>query len=172
MLVTLGHRRAAADLLGALLECHARIRSFSALAVKVADRPDLPAAETAETCARVARYFAEALPLHVQDEEASIQPRLQGRSRVLDDVLAEMHAQHQAHEAPLRRLVALCALLPTTADVAVRSTFREVAYALDEQLQQHLRHEETLLFPAFPAELSAAEEHAIMAELRARRQPR
>ncbi len=170
MLVTLGHRRATADLVGALLECHERIRSFSTLARRVADRPDLPAAERAEACARIARYFVEALPLHVQDEEVSIRPRLQGRSRVLDDVLAEMHAQHLAHKVPLGRLVELCARLGATPDLATRTAFREVAYHLDEQMEQHLRHEETLLVPAFRAELSHDEEAAILAELRARRQ--
>jgi iron-sulfur cluster repair protein YtfE (RIC family) len=169
VLVKLGQRRAATDLVGALLECHERIRSMSGLAATVADRLELPAAEIDDACARVARYFSESLPLHVRDEEDSILPRLGGRSTALDDTLAEMHAQHQSHEAPLRQLIDLCAQMRAAPEAAVRSAFRDVARHLQEELRRHLELEETRLFPALRTKLGLDEQAAILAELRARR---
>ncbi len=47
-----------------LLDCHARIRNFSALSVRLAS-PDVAAeGEIADAAARVHRYYTVALPLH------------------------------------------------------------------------------------------------------------
>lgn len=169
MLVTLGRRAAATDLVGALLECHERIRAMSTLATTLADREDLPADQAREAGLRVSRYFSEALPLHVRDEEESILPRLTGRTPALDDTLAEMHAQHESHGDPLGRLVALCSALGDEPEPALRSALREVAHPLEQELRRHLELEETRLFPEMRALLSADEQAAILRELRARR---
>jgi iron-sulfur cluster repair protein YtfE (RIC family) len=170
MLVKLGQRRAATDLVGSLLECHERIRSMSGLAVIVADRQELPADERADACARVARYFAESLPLHVRDEEESLLPRLTGRSAALDETLAEMHAQHQSHAAPLAELLDLCGQMRAAPEATVRAAFREVAHHLHQEFRRHLELEETLLFPAMRTQLAPDEQATILAEVRARRQ--
>jgi iron-sulfur cluster repair protein YtfE (RIC family) len=170
MLVTIGHRAAATDLVPALLECHTRIRFFSGLAVTVGEPRDLAPEQIDDGCARVARYFDEALPLHVLDEEESILPRLTGRSRALDDTLTEMSQQHQEHRAPLRRLIDLCAKMRAAPTDVVRAELREVAHHLDREFRRHLEIEETRLFPAIPAQLSSDERAAILAEMRGRRQ--
>jgi hemerythrin-like domain-containing protein len=170
MLVNIGHRPAPTDLVSALLECHERIRTFGALAVAVGDRPDLPPDQADAACLRVARYFSESLPMHVQDEERSILPRLAGRSAALDEALAEMQAQHRTHEAPLRQLIELCPRMCTAPDATVRADFCGVAHHLDQDFRRHLDFEEASLFPAVRAQMSPDEQVAILAEMRARRQ--
>src|SRR5690348_4599251 len=78
-----------------LLECHERIRTFIALARAAGEKPDAPAAEIADACTRVERYFSKALPLHVLDEELSVLPRLRGSSPDVDRVLHDMESQHE-----------------------------------------------------------------------------
>ena len=75
MLINIGAKAGAEDLVSLLLECHHRIRGFSALGVELGTRADLPAADVVQGCERVERYFGEALPLHVADEEESLLPR-------------------------------------------------------------------------------------------------
>jgi hemerythrin-like domain-containing protein len=170
MLVNIGHRQPATDLVSLLLECHDRIRTFGALAVTVGDQPGLPADQIDVACVRIARYFSESLPLHVQDEERSLLPRLGGRSAALDETLAAMQEQHRSHEAPLRQLIELCSSMRAAPDTAAKATFREVAHHLAREWRRHLELEETSLFPALGAALSPEEQTAIMVEMRARRQ--
>ena len=80
MLLTIGRRRQAVDLPDLLLDCHERIRHFSTLAVRLA-REDASDDERRGVAAGVARYFEQALPLHVRDEDESILPRLRGRGK-------------------------------------------------------------------------------------------
>jgi hypothetical protein len=113
MLVTLGARRneADGDVVDLLLACHDRIRAFTALAVKLAVTVDLAAAEVREGAGAVRRYFAEALPLHVADEEDDLVLLLAGRAAEVDAALARMTREHAEHEADLARLVEVCAAL-------------------------------------------------------------
>jgi len=170
MLVKLGHRPPATDLVSLLLECHERIRTFAALAVAVGDQPGLPADQIEAAHQRIVRYFSESLPLHVQDEERSILPRLAGRSAAIDGTLATMQAQHQAHEAPLRQLTKLCSSTRAAPDTAGTPAFRDVAHHLDHELRLHLELEEASLFPVLGAQLSPDEQTVVMVEMRARRQ--
>ncbi len=56
----------------ALLECHARIRSFMEVAARLAALPDGTRHEDiVEAATGVASYFGEALPHHEADEEES-----------------------------------------------------------------------------------------------------
>ena len=94
------------ELLQLLLACHTRIRAFARLAEEMGRRRDLPAHEVADACRRCARYFEEALPLHVVDEEQSLVPRLIHRDRALDACLEAMQAQHVQHTAGTHALIA------------------------------------------------------------------
>lgn len=123
MVFTIGKRQEG-DLVDQLLACHERIRRFIALAA----RPDCDA----ESRAAVIRYFTEALPLHVADEEELIAPLVP---------TGEMHAEHVAH-APL--LARLCA-----GDFTV-------ALELAALFETHLVAEERDVFPllrALPADV-------------------
>src|SRR5574341_1715069 len=98
MLVGLGTPGARSDAVDLLLECHQRIRSFLGLALRLGEAWAAEPAEVADAAARVHRYFALALPLHAQDEDQSIAPRLRGRDRAVDhelEIVAREHREHQ-----------------------------------------------------------------------------
>jgi hypothetical protein len=145
-----------------LLECHARIRAFTQLAVQL-PAPDAPDAEIADAAARVHRYFTQALPLHVADEELSIAPRLR---LLVPDALAAMEREHRAHEELLASLVPAWAALREHPD-GRRATHAPAA-RLQSVLEEHLAAEERLVIPAL-ARLPAVELGAIAAEMRRRR---
>ena len=171
MLVSLGHHaKAQGDLVDLLLECHDKIRSFVRLAEAVGTRVDLKDGECADACARVTRYFREALPLHVADEDEAILPRLRGRDPAVDAALAAMHAEHLAHQPKLAALfVVLDAVAASPRDPGLRADLARLAEALRNEFADHLRGEETVVFPALRRLLSLDEQAAIVRELRARR---
>ena len=170
MLHAIGRRSRAGDVVDMLADCHARIRSFADLAIAVSERSDAPEDEVVAACARVERYFGEALPLHVRDEEESMLPRLVGRTPVIDAALERMHEEHGAHVELLERLLSCSAALRAAPhDVAARAALRAVACPLRSAFEPHLQAEEAILFPALRALLSADERQAILGELRHRR---
>lgn len=157
------------DLLGA---CHTRIRRFARLAFTVGARPELPADEVRDASEQCLRYFTEALPLHVRDEEDSLLPRLAGRSGALDAALAQMRAQHFSHQVQLESLdAALRAVQLHPNEPALHRQLASVASTLETDLEDHLRLEETEVFPLIDRALAPEVREAIVAELRARRRP-
>jgi iron-sulfur cluster repair protein YtfE (RIC family) len=167
MLVRLGERRDPDDVVGQLGGCHVRIRRFLQLARDLA-RSTPPPAEAREAAVAIRRYFVEALPLHVADEEELITPRLRGRSPELDAALAAMKTEHAAHEAPVAHLVALCTAIerdPST----IPSELATLAASLETELDRHLVAEERIIFPAV-RELPPADQSAIRAAMRERRE--
>ena len=173
MLQKIGRRAAGDDAVDLLVDCHQRIREFLTLAHDLAAAQAPPLAEVAVAAGRVRRYFTEALPRHVADEEYSLLPRLRGRSAELDAALAVMRAEHADHEAPVTQLLDLCAELeaaPAQHSALARS-LGEVVAALHADLERHLETEERTIFPAVAA-LPDAERQAVVAEMRARRSAR
>ncbi len=173
MLHTIGKKRSGeGDLVDMLLECHGRIRTFSGLAIAIGERADVAPAEVIDGCSRVERYFSEALPLHVRDEEESILPRLRGRSSAVDAALECMHEQHEMHVDILGRLLTSSAALRRQPDAATaRAALLGVARPLWSVFEPHLRAEEQVIFPAVRALLTDEERVTIVTELRARRRP-
>jgi hypothetical protein len=169
--VSLGQRRPTSDLRDLLLDCHDRIRSFTAMAQRLA-RGDPAAApeEVADAAGQVRRYFAVALPLHARDEEESILPRLRGLDPEVDRELDAMHAEHAGHEPLLARLVALCDALAAEPSrrAELGPALGQVADELAGHFAEHLGREERAVFPAL-GRLSDGERAQIVAELRARR---
>ncbi len=170
MYLRIGGKPSTGGLTDLLLECHGRIRNFVAMARRVGEATDVPDEEIREAAHRVHRYFAEALPRHVADEEESIVPRLLGRSDEVDRALALMQAQHAEHEPLLAELLAACAALQ---DEPGRSDLRErllpVARSLEKELEIHLANEEQVIFPALRTLLGDEDRRAIAEEMRARR---
>ncbi|MCC6766482.1 MAG: hemerythrin domain-containing protein [Deltaproteobacteria bacterium] len=172
MLINLSSRPAAeasslVDLLG---ECHHRIRHFIGLACAVARRRDVPAVEAAQACADAMRYFSEALPLHVADEEQSIAPRLRDRSPAVNDVLDALSAQHLRHDARIELLLrALAEVRRAPLDEAAKSRLAAVAEPLQTEFEEHLALEERVIFPALRHEVPAETQTSIVDELRERR---
>lgn len=164
-------QRTPPDLVALLLDCHGKIRHFIALARAAGEASAAPAAVT-DACEQARRYFSDALPLHVLDEEQSVLPRLRGRDATLDRALSAMHDEHGEHEPMLTALgEALSKVRDAPADVVLRRQLADGSAALAYVLEAHLRAEEQLVFPALPRLLSEHELHGIIAELRARRQP-
>ncbi len=170
MLARIGKPAAAGDAVDLLLECHERIRSFLALARRVAEAD--PAEEgVADAAGRVRRYFGEALPLHARDEEDSVLPRLRGVDARLDAALEAMHREHREHEPLLAQLVDACgAIAADPRALGARAPLlAAVSLELDVLFAEHLCSEETVVFPAMRRLLDRAADAAIVREIRARR---
>lgn len=164
------HAHDPADVLGLMMACHERIdrylRGFGLLA-RVEDPADPRAHAAAAACLR---YFREGLPLHGQDEDDSLAPRLRalGADPTLEGVLARMEAEHAQMEQGLPEVWALLEAFaegrpPDAALLRARHLW------LDELLRHHLALEEELVFPKI-GELDVAERRLIVREIRARRQ--
>lgn len=173
MLMQLSMRSATAsqDLVDLLGECHQRIRRFVALAREAASRRDAPPDQVAQACAAVERYFVEALPLHVADEEESLEPRLRGLSPSVDQALATVAHQHQQHVSKIAALLAAIGKVRSQPyDEWARGELTTAAIALETELEEHLRLEESAIFPAIRELLSREIQTSIIDELRKRRQ--
>jgi hemerythrin-like domain-containing protein len=154
-----------------LLACHDRIRSFIGLARTLARDESSEPAQVVESCRRCERYFAEALPLHVADEEASILPRLAGKSPEVDAALATMASEHAEHARALEALLAaLRELGKTPSSRAARSRLGAAADPLGLAFDAHLALEERVLFPAISTLLEPTTRDEIVRELRLRRE--
>lgn len=172
MLTQLSIHRATAprDLVDLLGECHQRIRHFVALARRVGSLQNVPPDETARACMEVERYFTRALPLHVADEEESIEPRLRGLSATVDEALDVMARQHRQHDPLLKALLrATSALRNSPQDKMAGRELAAAALALEIQFEEHLHLEESVIFPAIRQLLSHEVQTSISEELRSRR---
>ena len=158
-----------------LTECHDRIRQAMrgarGLTKVAADDPAV-----APTAAAVHRYFAIALPLHSQDEDLSLAPRLfaAGMPEELADAVRAMTAQHAAIDALLERLLPIWDRLqhaPADLD-AVRDALAADTAQLDAVWDVHLTMEEAFIFPRASAALDATAQAEIAEEMRGRRQPK
>lgn len=171
MLTRIGGTPAAGDAVGLLLECHERIRSFLALAQRIAAAGPEEAAAVPEAAARVRRYFTQALPLHAQDEEETIVPRLRGLDPAVDAALQEMTREHAEHEAPLAALVGACEELANGPGrlEALAPVVARAASELERHFAVHLAREEEIIFPAMRRLLDRSVDDQIVREIRARR---
>jgi len=164
------HPSGSNDLVGLLDACHQRIRRFVALAREAALNRAVPPDQIAQACADVERYFVEALPLHVADEEESIQPRLRGLSPAVDRALDVMAHQHQQHVPKLEALLRATARVRSTPqDEGARTELAAAATALEAELEEHLALEERVIFPAIREILPREAQSTIIDELRQRR---
>ncbi len=158
------------DIVDLLLACHGRIRSFLGLAIAIGEHTTASLSDITESAARVERYFSVALPLHVQDEEESVLPRLEGRSPQLDADLERMQSQHDAHLAPLRAMLTTCRYLGAAPESeTLRTNLAEFARRVRTEFEPHLDAEERIIFPALITFVSMDERAAMVRELRERR---
>ena len=171
MLFTLGQRTQTGDVVDLLLGCHHRIREHLALARRLAHASTNTSHDSIRAAAaRVRTYFAVAFPLHRDDEEVDIFPRLLGRSDALDEAIGRLVHDHEEHDAAVAAVVAICqtlerdpALLREHAgDLAARTR------SLETELEAHIKLEETTVFPAI-SRMSAHEREEIHARMRTRR---
>ncbi len=159
------------DVLEVLLDCHQRLRQVTALAAGLASRPEAPADAVAAVAARALRYFTVALPLHEEDEERSLFPRLLEQAPELATTLAALRADHQRQMEQVEVLVALCQQVQSWPErtAHLMGALAAAAQALQQSWQGHLDTEERDVFPAARRALSAEARTAIRDEMRARR---
>ncbi len=174
MLNAIGSPRPAEGIVELLLECHARIRSFSELAVRLGEAAAPSPAEVADAAARVRRYFVEALPLHARDEEESVLPRLAGRDAAVDLALAAMHRDHLGHGEVLDPVLAICAELAAAPErhAELAPGLARAGRLMQAHFETHLASEEATIFPAIARVVGEGERRRMVDELRGRRAPR
>ncbi|MCB9765199.1 MAG: hemerythrin domain-containing protein [Alphaproteobacteria bacterium] len=155
-----------------LLRCHQQIRRFSALLQLLAAEGGPRSPEARQAARGCARYLRESLPLHAEDEELSLSPRL-ATLRLGDTAraaLARMMEQHDALEAALPPL--LTSLDAFAEDGPVPALLlRERVVAVVPPLLTHIEAEEEVIFPVVDG-LSDPVRRQIVQEMIARRQRR
>jgi Hemerythrin HHE cation binding domain len=153
MLVKLGSRTSNEDVVDLLLGCHDRIRAFIAMARRIATERT-QGGDAREAAGQVRRYFAEAFPLHVADEEELLA------------IPQRIHDDHVTHTPLVERLVAMCGAIEQGGPVPPE--LAPLAERLEHELAEHLAIEERDVFPAIRA-LPEAERARIRDAIRARR---
>jgi hypothetical protein len=158
-----------------VLTCHARIRESVALGGRIAAAVGAPPEEIASAAARALRYFREALPLHEQDEEASIKPRLLASPAraELGDAIATMVGEHDVAHAILNEIDPLWARLTAEPEAlaSIRAPLADAQRALALLFERHLAGEERAIVPAIARVLPPEERAVLLIEMRARRTP-
>ena len=168
MLTTLGKRsHAQPTMRDMLVDCHARIRKFCALARRLSQGG--PSQQIREAAAQLRRYFGIALPLHIRDEDESIRPRLERLGDgTLSDALDAMTREHVAADIALAELLEQWdAIAREPSDARCFATHKPTVW-LDRHLLAHLHDEETRIFPVLDR-LPPAHWDAIVGEMKARR---
>jgi iron-sulfur cluster repair protein YtfE (RIC family) len=171
MLFTLGQRTATGDVVDLLLACHHRIREHLALARRLASAPASTSNESIRSAAhRVQAYFSLAFPLHRDDEEGDIFPRLLGRSDALDAAIGQLVHDHEAHDRSVVAVVAICEALGRDPSLlpGLAVDLRGHVNVLDRELEAHIKLEEATLFPAISM-MTVREREEIHRRMRERR---
>jgi len=171
VLINIGPSKEPSDIVDMLLECHERIHLFVGLARQLAESKHAPKEQVQDAAARIRRYFSEALPMHVADEEKSIQPRLCGRRPEPDNALEAMLQEHRSHESLVEELVQACGVLEAFPDLLSekREGLGRVVAGLERDFGAHLQEEEAVVLPAIRSLLTDEERQAMLEEFRARR---
>lgn len=153
--------------------CHERVRRSLDLLGRLVDSIASKGndKQTQSASSDVLRYFDLAAPLHHQDEELHVFPRLlaQGSAAQRDTVL-RLQAEHRRMEqdwAVLR--TALLRWREPGCTEAVDTATHEAAMRFVALYTEHLNTEDTLVFPAARAFTPAGELEGMGAEMQARR---
>ncbi|MBI2391356.1 MAG: hemerythrin domain-containing protein [Deltaproteobacteria bacterium] len=158
------------DLREFLIACHGRIRSSlsSAAAAAKAAGGSVEADRLHVDAAREAgRFFRLALPLHAEDEDVSIAPRLRALGdAAVDDALDGMTRDHAPIEELAQIVAGRCEAMAATAQAPAELS-SEVA-RLAALLEPHLDFEERVVFPVL-GKLDDAVRRQIASEARERR---
>ena len=162
--------------LAILQACHERLRRMVELLIPLREHlrehgVDAPAAVTAGT---IRQYFESFWPLHKQDEEVEILPRLQARLRDrntlaamhLMETIATVREHHRAFE-PLRE--SIIAMLRAVESRASQRLDDPAVQAFIELFRLHIALEEDVLGPAFSRLLTAEDLRQIGHAMAARR---
>jgi len=157
-----------------LLDCHKRIRHFVSLAQNLVAATNAPVAQLAEAAQNIHRYFSISLPLHEQDENLSLHTRLRTNAPNDKDACDSSNAmviQHQTIDDVVARLLPIWERLSQD-PISLASSAQQITVLtnrLAELMDGHLKMEEEQVFPAIERCLTAEDQAAMVAEMRARR---
>ncbi len=157
-----------------LQDCHGRIRQFSGIGIRLAEAEGAPDEEVREAAEKLVRYFTIALPLHSEDEERSLAPRLLAKAlpAELEKAVVAMQDEHGPIHALIDELVPHWRTLMDEPSklVDLAPALRPLSRKLATIFDPHLSSEEKLIFTAAKERLETAELAEIASEMRARRQ--
>ncbi|MCC6675541.1 MAG: hemerythrin domain-containing protein [Phycisphaerales bacterium] len=157
--------------IGLLTDCHRRVESFLGVLRRVAEGGPALSDERARALRESLRYFREAAPRHTADEEESLFPRMRrAGSNALSEV-ERLEADH-AHAAPMHAEVERLGgawLAKGTMDPADQARLLSTVIDLETLYREHIRAEESMVFPEAARLLSARELAEVGSEMRARR---
>lgn len=155
----------------ALLEaCHARMERTLALLERLAAHLDSQGcdAQARSAAADVLRYFDIAAPLHHQDEELHVLPRLQAQGQA--GIAARLRADHQVMEHDWARLrPGLQAIAEGRFDPLAFGAARALWQQFAALYRRHLAAEERLAFPQARTGLSAQDARTMGEDMARRR---
>ena len=155
--------------------CHDRVRRSLALLDRLVEHIEAHGhdAQSRSAAADVLRYFDLAAPLHHEDEERHVFPRLEHcGDAALEAATASLridHARMEALWAGLRVALQAWALPGATHDVGMLP--RQHAREFGSVYAMHLHIEESLVFPAARARMDAGRLARMSADMQARRHP-
>jgi hypothetical protein len=162
------------DPAASFLACHARIRSVTELVCRLCDARATKLEDVASAARTVHRYFAMAFPLHTEDEDLSIAPRLLAASvsREVENAIALQAAQHPIVDSITTDIAEMTRTLAYEPErmSSLRHPLGTLAAGLGAVWETHLGLEERVIFPAL-GELSREAVQQILAECEARRRP-
>jgi hemerythrin-like domain-containing protein len=164
------------DPTGLLSDCHRRVEMFLGTLQAVARVIDLaPAEETRRALESALRYFTQAAPKHTADEEESLFPRLRRiPDPEIESAFSKLEQLEQDHRwaAPLHanveRLGTQYLSTGSLSNSEVEEFRKDVAH-LAAMYQQHIRVEESVVFPLAARILTNADKMAMAEEMAGRR---
>ena len=164
------------DPTGLLSDCHRRVEMFLGTLQAVAEVIDhSPAEETSRALESALRYFTQAAPKHTADEEESLFPRLRRiHDPEIESAFSKLEQLEQDHRwaAPLHANVErLGTRYLSTGSLSSSEVeeFRKDVVNLAAMYQQHIRVEESVVFPLAARMLSDVEKMAMAGEMARRR---
>lgn len=164
------------DPIGLLEDCHRRIEKFLNVLVTVANQSQGNALTTEQRAAAETslRYFREAAPKHTADEEESLFPRLRASQNEDPKALMNLDGLHTDHMTAEKNHRAVDELFHKwlTDGVLVPEEFSRLTSLLDslrDTYSQHIKEEETLIFPNASRLLTTSDLQAVGQEMAKRR---
>lgn len=166
----LPHEHSFDEPLGLLSDCHRRIERFLEILIVVADEaPDDLPPKYRTALGTALDYFDQAAPKHTQDEEESLFPRIAGDPEAARTIAALEH--DHARVQPLHDTVERLGRhwLSTPLSPADRREFQQTLTQLRDVYRDHIRVEDTHLFPLAARLLDPPTLQQIGEEMAARR---
>jgi hemerythrin-like domain-containing protein len=164
------------DPTGLLSDCHRRIEMFLTALEAVATVIDRPASEeTRRALESALRYFSEAAPKHIADEEVSLFPRLrQIQNAEIQSSFSQLEKLEEEHRwaatlhSEVESLGRQYLLTNCLSGIEVEK-FRNAVTCLAFMYKRHIQFEDSVVFPLATRLLHHAEKMAIAEEMTRRR---